>query len=277
MENNQVTEFQNETIHVIEEITSSLVELDNSPGDNTLIYRNYLLWHKVKSLATLFDLYEIAKHAHNIETKFGYAARKNKTFSKKYISQVRQVIEFIKVSIQSAIYDQPVVKDYSTLLLDVKCAHPKGVDEKKPQPIDNAVRSEERKMDTVKILIVEDEAINRTLLEEIVRNINSDIEIISVDSAEEGLYHFFTDHFSLIFLDIMMPIIDGNDFIAIVEENLIKKNVAHPCNIVVQTAIQSIFQLSTLAKNECVQEIIKKPISQKRIQECVERYCINSE
>jgi CheY-like chemotaxis protein len=112
------------------------------------------------------------------------------------------------------------------------------------------------------------------LLEANIKHVNSNVEIILAESAEEGLYHFFTNKFDLIFLDIMMPVIDGNDFIAIVEKNIAKKNIPNRTNIVVQTALQSIAQLTTLAKKECVQEIIRKPISLTRIAECIERYCL---
>nr|MBF0222808.1 Hpt domain-containing protein [Desulfobulbaceae bacterium] len=54
-----------------------------------------------------------------------------------------------------------------------------------------------------------------------------------------------------------------------------KKNISTRCNIVVQTAIQSITQLTSLAKKECVQEIIRKPISPSRINECLSRYCLS--
>ena len=87
------------------------------------------------------------------------------------------------------------------------------------------------------------------------------------------LFHMFTDSFSLVFLDIMMSVIDGYDFLTIINRNKKKGNLKHLPNIVVQTAIQSYSQLANLARKEIVQEIIKKPITVTRIKECLSRYC----
>jgi len=70
-----------------------------------------------------------------------------------------------------------------------------------------------------------------------------------------------------------MPVIDGNDFIAIVEKNRELQHLEGEPNIVVQTAVQSMTELLAIVKKESVQEVIRKPITRERVLECIERYC----
>ena len=275
MKSIQATEFQNETFHLLEDIAIINDKLVTNPTDKSNVYKSYLYWHEIKCLASLYDLSEIATFAHTIETMFESAHNECLKLTKKNIAEIKESTKQLKSAVQSIIYDQPHENGINSISEIAPLQSPikekpsaKGTSKKtKPAPKPSAVTS--------KILIVEDEPINQALIEANVKNFDESIEIVSVNSAEEGLFHFFTDNFSLIFLDIMMPIIDGNDFIAIVEKNLMKKNVKVP-NIVVQTAIQSLSQLTTLAKKECVQEIIRKPIPSDRIQECVKRYCYSA-
>ncbi len=124
-----------------------------------------------------------------------------------------------------------------------------------------------------KILVVDDEVVNRVLLEEFIRTFNKDIQVISVDSASEAIYYYLTESFDLVFLDIMMPDVDGNHFISIVEKNRAAHNIAGEPNIVVQTAVQSLEELLSIVHQGCVLEVIRKPILRERIATCIERYC----
>ena len=107
-----------------------------------------------------------------------------------------------------------------------------------------------------------------------VRKFNDGIEIVTVDSAEEGIYYYLTEEFDLVFLDIIMPIVDGNDFLAIVEKNYERGHLKDVSNIVVQTAVESMEQLLSYIKKTCVQEVIRKPVTPERITDCLERYCL---
>lgn len=124
-----------------------------------------------------------------------------------------------------------------------------------------------------RILVVEDEMTNRRVLENIIKKHDESIEVVSVASAAEGIYHYFTNDFSLVFLDIMMPEVDGNHFLYIVEKNLVAGNISSPGKIVVQTAIQSLEELNKLAQKEYVQEVLRKPLAAERIRECIKKYC----
>lgn len=126
---------------------------------------------------------------------------------------------------------------------------------------------------TKRILIIEDHLVNQRFLEEAIKSSGGNFEIVTVDSGATGLFHFFTEQFDLVFVDIMMPNIDGSTFIAIVEENLKKGRLLKRPNIIVQTALQSIGRLSVLSQNDCVQEILRKPVKKEKVLEVVLRYC----
>ncbi len=124
-----------------------------------------------------------------------------------------------------------------------------------------------------KILVVDDEAINQILLEEYIRSFHKDIQITAADSGAEAIFYYLTEEFDLVFLDIMMPDVDGNHFISIVEKNREAHNMSGKANIVVQTAIQSLEGLLSIVRKDCVLEVIRKPIMRERISTCIERYC----
>ena len=123
-----------------------------------------------------------------------------------------------------------------------------------------------------KILIVEDERASQTILEKLIRMYDKNIEVISVDSGAKGLCHYFKNDFDIVFLDILMAHIDGNDFVKIVEENMKAGLITNKPNIIIQTSITSEFKLALLARNECILEIIRKPVTKNHIQECLPRY-----
>ena len=268
MEHIQAAEFQSETQKIFENISLSCENLADSPGDQDLLYKNYLYWHEIKSMATLFGLEDIAVMAHDIENRFDPVTRKRETLTGEDLLQVKKACEYIKQAVQAKIYDEPLGQDFTDLFSSMS----QGGAAIRHTASEQGKAAGKRDVSN-KILIIEDDPINMALLEDNILRFRNDLKIVAAYSAEEGLYHFFTDKFALIFLDIMMPVIDGNDFIAIVEKNLLKKNVVPPCNIVVQSAVKSMSQLTALARRECVQEIIRKPINNIRIKECIERYC----
>ena len=124
-----------------------------------------------------------------------------------------------------------------------------------------------------KILVVDDEVVNRVLLEEFIRTFNTDIQVVSVESASEAIFYYLTEEFDLVFLDIMMPDVDGNHFISIVEKNRASHHIGGDANIVVQTAVQSMEELLSIVHKDCILEVIRKPIQRERICTCIERYC----
>ncbi len=124
-----------------------------------------------------------------------------------------------------------------------------------------------------KILVVDDEVVNRVLLEEFIKTFNRDIQITSIESASEAIFHYLTGEFDLVFLDIMMPDVNGNHFLSIVEKNRGAHNIGGDANIVVQTAVQSMEELLSIVHKDCVLEVIRKPLVRDRVYTCLKRYC----
>jgi CheY-like chemotaxis protein len=257
-------DFQNGTTELFAKLNTSLSVLLKAPNNDEHIQQCYEGWHKIKNLAAIFDFTDIIDVAHEMEGLF-FPENDNEAAKLTYdeISENIKSLAYLQEIIQKKIED-------NTFQIVI----PETPDKTAKPPVTNsAVKS--TPAEPFNILVIDDEPINTALLENHIKNClpQDQIEIIAVNSAEEGLYHFFTKKISIIFLDIMMPIIDGHDFIAIVEKNMHVKNITHDFKIMVQTAIQSVSQLTDLAQKESVHEIIRKPITKNRVKECLERYC----
>jgi DNA-binding response OmpR family regulator len=79
---------------------------------------------------------------------------------------------------------------------------------------------------TKKILIVDDEAHIRLLLEQTLEDLESEgVEIISADNGADAVKTIQDEHPVLVFLDVMMPIIDGYNVCRIIRRELLMKDV----------------------------------------------------
>ena len=258
-------EFQNQIISPLEEILHLQETIVHKPDDRDLRRRLYLAWHEIKAVASLFNFHELTALAHAVESVVepvhGMAG-----ITKETVFLFERAVAYIKKFIEARIYKQPLSEDGASIISDLKDysrlhrqkKKKKGAASRKPR-----------------ILVVDDDPTDQTLIEALIHAVDGRIEVKVADCAEEGLFYFFTDSFDLVFLDIMMPIIDGQDFIAIVERNLHRDHLTRPCNIIVETAIQANSQLNTLVKSECVQEVLRKPVDAGRIRQCIERYCLD--
>jgi len=124
-----------------------------------------------------------------------------------------------------------------------------------------------------RIMIVEDNPVNMRIIENGIVGKDKDIEVVAVNNASEAIFYYLTQHFDLVFLDIMMPKISGYHFLTVIEENIKAGHIKQKANIVVQTAIQVLAELTAIAEKEIVQDVIRKPITVQQIHECIEMYC----
>ena len=258
------TDFRNSTADLLDNLNDSLTALSKNPANEERIQQCYLGWHKLKNLAAIFDFADILDIAHKMEALF-FPEHDNEPvkLSTDEIAANLDNFAYIQKLIQNKIEDKTFQAKEPVTSNDTPAAGTK-------KPVSTTAASV-----PYRVLIIDDEPINTALLENYVTDLltEDNVEIITVNSAAEGLFHFFTKKISIVFLDIMMPIIDGNDFIAIVEKNMYQKNITHDFKIIIQTAIQSISELVDFAQKECVHEIIRKPVTKIRVKECLERYC----
>lgn len=259
--------FRAESADLFEKIDILLVEIEKNPDNVELAGKIYQAVNTVKGLGALFGLPEIGDIFQGLENIFDLVLKGEAAVTGELTDLALTAMDHASQMVfeTDTPIDQDVLKETSKQInADIDSFILKQSIKKKES---------EARFKPPRILLIDDEIINRTLLKECIFNYRNDIEIIAVDSAEEGLYYYFADHFDLVLLDIMMPVIDGNHFIAIIEKNRQLGHITTPPNIVVQTAIQSMGELLSFTRKECVQEVIKKPISTDRIIDCVDRYC----
>ncbi len=242
------------------DVEQSILALEQHPGFDDLICTTAQGWQTVRGVANLFNHDNTTRLAAQVAGCFDVLCKQKGTVEHELIKAALTMVDLIRHSGNDDLDARPTHNMAATLA-----------------PFTSSVTStliSERSAKDTKILIVDDEAVNRILLEEFVRTFNKDIQVTSVDSAAEAIFYYLTENFDLVFLDIMMPEVDGNHFISIVEKNKQASNLANPANIVVQTAVQSMEELLDIVQKDCVLEVIRKPILRDRICTCIKRYCV---
>lgn len=109
-----------------------------------------------------------------------------------------------------------------------------------------------------KILIVDDEKMIRLTTGILLKK--RGISVIEAKSGAEGLELVKTEKPDLILLDIMMPLMDGWEFLDIIRSDQATQNIS----IIIFTASDYI-EAERMAKIKNVQGIIRKPISIKKM------------
>jgi len=262
-----IREFLVEASPYLDATELALLNLEKEPSVISHASDAARSWRKLKSLATLFELQPVSTLAFQADQMLQRISTGHLPATENTINLLLGSLDLLVTLPETA---QPggtepgerIRRQAELLRLQSTPVQQHG-EERPPDPA--TLRSS--------ILIVEDEPINQVLIAECIRKKSSKISIVSVDSAAEGLYWYMTHRFDLVFLDIMMPIIDGHHFLAIIEKNHHAGHLPFIGNIVVQTAVQSIKELTALARKDCILEIIRKPVLPARIDECLDRYC----
>lgn len=249
--------FQDEADIFLGEAEQTLLALEKSPEDTALQEKTVHILRTLRGVADLFNFTNanliLSMAADSFSSKLGQ----------------KTPAELINISL--ILLDQ--IQELDNKDFDNQDGHNTAA---KFSPFSTAISAEhltKKQAEDVRILVVDDELVNRTLLVEFIKTFHPNIDIIAVDSATEAIFHYLTEDFDLVFLDIMMPELDGNHFIAIVEKNRELGNLKGSANIVVQTAVQSLSELLAIVQHESVLEVIRKPIQRERIATCISRYC----
>lgn len=106
----------------------------------------------------------------------------------------------------------------------------------------------------MRILIVDDEPINRLLLEHIIRMFDSNIETVTAENGKESIDLVYKDNFDLIFMDVSMPIMDGATAI-----RHIRKNMNSDIKIVIVSAYNTKTYLEYYGE-EHYDDYVQKPL-----------------
>ncbi|MBU0680579.1 MAG: response regulator [Proteobacteria bacterium] len=251
--------FQDDARSLIQEVEEELLSLEKNPRDPKNICRCANSLRTIQGVANLFNLDNITRLTGLAADGLDASCKLNQDVDPKLITATLELLDNLRHTGASDL-DGRATHNITAILAPFATTTLRHL-------------APNRSPSDTKILVVDDEAVNRALLEEFIRSFNKDIKVTVVDSAAEAIFYYLTEEFDLVFLDIMMPEVDGNHFISIVEKNRAVHNIGGEANIVVQTAVQSMEELLSIIRKDCILEVIRKPILRKRICTCIERYC----
>lgn len=285
-----VVAFRMESREFFDELEFLLLKISKNHEDIKQAERIFHNFHAIKGLSSLFGLNEITFFMQRLETLYLSLSKKEIPISEDLIRLTREARDHIFKALEAQSEEEVTAINKKTAeilhaLDKLEAAGKIGTGTKNDEA--KAKRSVKKsdisksgsaampgRCKAARILIVDDDDINRTILEGFVLNVCNDAEIVSVSSGEEAIFQMLTSWFDLVLLDIMMPVIDGNMVLNIIEKNITAGNIVKISNIVVQTAVSSMGELLAITKRDCVQEVLRKPVKFERIRDCIERYCL---
>lgn len=251
--------FQDDAAPFIDDAQQHLLAAQQTPEDPKLIRNSANSLRTLHGVASLFNLDNITRLTALAADGLDRTCKADRQAEPAFIKTILELLAQLRQAGDSDMGDRATHNLSATLA---------------PFTSQSAVQLPETSPATqTRILVVDDEDINRILLEEFIRSFSQEIKITSVATAAEAIYHYLTEKFDLVFLDIMMPEVDGNHFLTIVEKNRQLENIGGDANIVVQTAVQSLTELLAIVHKESVLEVIRKPFLRERICTCIARYC----
>lgn len=120
-----------------------------------------------------------------------------------------------------------------------------------------------------KVLLVDDSEIDNFINTKLIKKSGFAEEIIATKSAREGLEYLQNqakkpEHLpDIIFLDILMPVMDGFDFI----DEFIKlpETIKKKCKIILLSSSESFKDLNRANKNPQVHKFLNKPLTENHL------------
>ena len=118
----------------------------------------------------------------------------------------------------------------------------------------------------IKVLVVDDDFINRKLLQTLLKKNPKVTEIIEAENGSDALDKMKKDpSINLILLDIMMPVVDGIEFLKIFRSDM---NNAHVPVIVLSTDDTR----KTEVYNNGANDFLRKPVMQDNLYEKIDQW-----
>jgi len=117
-------------------------------------------------------------------------------------------------------------------------------------------------------LIVDDDTVARNVLKNHLQNMFPDCKISEAPNGAQGLFFFFKKNPDMIFLDILMPIVDGRVFLDVLLENYRCGKIVKKPKIILSTMLETaqIAQMHPLGDQSLVAAVIKKPMTKNKLQ-----------
>jgi two-component system, chemotaxis family, chemotaxis protein CheY len=123
-----------------------------------------------------------------------------------------------------------------------------------------------------KILLVDDDSLNAKLLKAMIKKVG-DFEVTNVETAPEAVFHYCNGNFDIVFLDIMMPILDGETVLQSLEQLSKKGLIPRVCNVVVCTSLGDVERLNRLASYPQVSGFLRKPVALTQLAVEISKIC----
>lgn len=127
------------------------------------------------------------------------------------------------------------------------------------------IQSEQTPLKMTKVLLVEDNIINRMLSQRFLRNLN--VEVDMVEDGKEAVNITRRKHYDLIFMDCQMPIMDGFQATRLIRRTQLNKKTP----IIALTALESEDE-----RHACLQsgmnDFISKPFTQEQLQNALRQW-----
>lgn len=117
-------------------------------------------------------------------------------------------------------------------------------------------------------LIIDDDMVARNVLKNHLKAMYPDAKISEAANGAQGLFYFFKKNPDLIFLDMLMPLIDGRAVLDVVHECYRSGKIVKKPKIVINSMLEKaqINQMHPLNDKSLVRTVLKKPITRNKLQ-----------
>jgi CheY-like chemotaxis protein len=124
----------------------------------------------------------------------------------------------------------------------------------------------------MRFLIIEDDFVSTLILEDLLKNYGTCKVLSRPQKVFDIMDEILDNTFDIIFLDIMMPEIDGIEILKAIRNEEDKKNDLKKKNIIVmQSALNEKSIIEESKKNDC-NDFLEKPLNIKQLEVIISKY-----
>jgi CheY-like chemotaxis protein len=122
------------------------------------------------------------------------------------------------------------------------------------------------------LLIVDDDPVARTVIKNHLKAMSPDCKITEAENGAQALFKFFKKKPDIVFLDLMMPLVDGRTFLDVLKECYRCGLQVKKPRIILITMLNNtqIDQICPIDKNSFIEATIKKPVTRNKLQKLEE-------
>ena len=118
----------------------------------------------------------------------------------------------------------------------------------------------------MKILIVDDEETSRAILKNHLQRNVAGCELFEAANGTEALFRYLKYQPDVVLLDLVMPVVDGETFLSVIEDAFAKGFLKKEPKVIVITSFDDPGKLLEVSGRPSVETVIPKPITQATIE-----------